>query len=135
MERCAPLLLAREDYFPLSGGRLGWEVKDTILLNRIIQLTLVPDGENADQVLLGQEAIKRDIAGFSIGNDQLAHVPFDASAYQRVIRQGFNGFADGGRRRYRRVWVVLGKEVKCALKVDKRVLCIDYLRHGFGRAA
>lgn len=121
MERRAPLLLIPSSPF--------------IRLNRIIQLTLVPDGENADQFLLGQEAIKRDIAGFAVGNDQLAHVPFDTSAYQGVIRQDFYGIADGGRRRYRRAWVVLGKEIKYALDVGKRVLRIDYLRHGFGRAA
>lgn len=107
-----------------------------IRLNRIIQLTLVPDGEDTDQVLPGQETIQRDIAGFAIGNDQLAHVPFDASAYQGVVRQGLNGFTDGGCRRQRYVGVaVFGKEMKCALKIGKRVLRIDYLRHGFGRAA
>jgi hypothetical protein len=33
------------------------------------------------------------------------------------------------------VRVMLVKEIECALEVGKRVLCIDYLRHGFGRAA
>ena len=35
----------------------------------------------------------------------------------------------------RRLRVVFGKEIEYALKIRERILRIDYLRHGLGRAA
>ncbi len=87
---------------------------------REIQLALVPDRQYANHALLGQKAIERDIAGLSVGNDQLAYLTFDAPTDQRMIRKNLDGLTNSS---------------ECPLQIGERILCIDYLRHALGRTA
>ncbi len=87
---------------------------------RKIQLALVPDRQYANHALLGQKAIERDIAGLSVGNDQLAYLTFDAPTDQRMIRKNLDGLTNSS---------------ECPLQIGERILCIDYLRHALGRTA
>jgi len=100
-----------------------------------IQLALVPDRQYANYALLGQKAIERDIAGLSVGNDQLAYFTFDAPTDQRVIRKNLDGFTNSNSRIPCCRRIVRCQKRECPLQISERILCVDYLRHALGRAA
>lgn len=52
-----------------------------------------------------------------------------------MVCQGINSLANAACGTQRCLRVVFGKELKYALKIRERVLRVDYLRHGLGRAA
>lgn len=85
--------------------------------------------------MLGQEAIKRDITGPAVRDNQFAYFPFDAPADQRVIRKNLDGFTNRNGRIRGGGRIVLCQKNECPLQIDERVCGIDYLRHALGRAA
>mgnify|MGYP001588917261 FL=1 len=106
----------------LKSGREDIKNQVRRRLIRIIQLALMPQGQNTDLILLGQETIQRDVAGLAIGDDQLANLPMNAPSDQRMAGQGFNGMADRGGGSRRRPRIMLSQKIERAFEGGKRVL-------------
>ena len=54
----------------------------------------MPYRENADQDLRGKKSIECNVAGFAVGNYELAQFSSHFAADQRMICQRVDGFAD-----------------------------------------
>lgn len=101
---------------------------------RIIQLVLVADGQGADEILIWQEAIQRNVAGLAVGDHQFTDFTLDTSANEGVACQGFDRMANGSRRGAGGVQIMVREESERAFKIGERVPRIN-LCHGLGRAA
>lgn len=51
----------------------------------VVELSLVPDGKNADLLTTGQEPVQRHVPGAPEGDHQLADLAVDAPPDQRVL--------------------------------------------------
>jgi hypothetical protein len=71
--------------------------------------------------LLGQKAIERDIAGLSVGNNQLAYLTFDAPTDQRVMRKNLDGFTNSNSRIRCGRRIVLCQKRECPLQIGECV--------------
>ena len=96
---------------------------------------LVSDCQNAHFILRDDKSIQGHVSGVAIGNDQFAQIPFNAPPHQRVrgevVDRGLNG-RHGAPRSCR---ILVAQKLKCAIDVIESARRVNYLRHGFGRAA
>ena len=95
----------------------------------------MPDRKHPNLILWNDESVKRDVARLTEGNHEFSNVAVHAPPEQRVRSQALDGRADGRGRCKCRVRVLAGHELEGALEVRQCPRRIDYLRHGFGRAA
>jgi len=91
--------------------------------------------QDAHFVFRNDKSVQGHIARLTIGNDQLAQLAFDTPAHQWMSGQMIDRRTDGidGTEGCSRVLVT--QELEGPLEVIERSCRIDYLRHGFGRAA
>lgn len=61
-------------------------------LHGVIELSLVPDAEDAHFSAFRNEAIERQVSGLAEGNYQLAQGRLRGTADQRMPRQNLDGF-------------------------------------------
>ena len=106
----------------LESGREDIKNQPGRRLVRIIQFALMPQGQNTDLILLGQETVERDVTGLAIGDDQLANLPLNAPSDQRVAGQGFNGLTNRGGGSRRRPRIMFSQKIERAFEGGKRVL-------------
>lgn len=109
--------------------------RDRLSSRQKAQLALVPNGQQANFILRYHEPIQGEVPCLSIGNDQLAQFTFDSTTDQGMRPEVINGRLDGCNHIKCRPRVFLSQELERALYVVERPRCIDYLRHGLGRAA
>ena len=73
--------------------------------------------ENADFVARDDKSIQCDVSGMSIGNDQLAQVPFHLAAYQRMSGEIVDRRLNGGNGVLCGIGIFVAQRKKCALDV------------------
>jgi hypothetical protein len=93
------------------------------------------DGEDANLVAWGHEAIEDDVAGASERDDELAQLALDDPPHKGVVREEADRLLDRRRRGSRGRRIVLGEVTKRALEVSEGVGGVDYRRQGLGRGA
>lgn len=91
--------------------------------------------EDPDFLPCVSEAVERDEASRAEGDHELTDIGVDPTPCERVLRE------QGDRRRDRthgplgRRRILPPEEIEALLQVIERAPCVDYRRHGFGRAA
>ena len=93
------------------------------------------NGQDADFVSRDEESVQRNVTRLTIRNDQFPQFALDAPAHQWMGGKAADRRADcfDGADRSSRILVT--QELERTLNVIERSRRIDYLRHGFGRAA
>jgi len=109
----------------MAAGRLGLEA----------HFALVTNCEDADFVDGDDKAIKGNVSGMAIGNNQFAQFAFDPPAYHRVCGEVVDRGLDGRDGIQRGLCVFVTEELEGALDVIESPLRIDYRCHGLGRCA
>jgi len=106
-------------------GRLGLKA----------HFSLVPDCENPYFIGGNDKAIKGDVSGMAIRNNQFSQFAFDPPADQRVCGEIVDRGLDGRDSIQRGLCVFVTEEFEGALYVIESPLGIDYRCHGLGRCA
>ena len=88
--------------------------------------------ENSNLIEWHDEAVERDVAGLSVGNDQLADLPLHTPPDERVCREVVDCRADGADCGNRGAGIRFPEDAEDALDVLQRPSGIDYRWHGFG---
>ena len=92
------------------------------------------DREETHLIAKYHEPIERHVTRPPVGNDQLAQFAFEPPADQRVRRKAVDGGSNRRSRLLRGRRVLITQQLQCALDAIERSQCVNYLRHGLGRA-